>query len=166
MKAETSQPRQAPAFNIPISNGLANRADPLHADGPSGDQHAVKIRLQLFQCNGPSHRRVQMDRHLHALQFPDCRPHHPARQAVGRIANDEFVFLSRMIGKLLLDFSDEIGLVYFETEYFGGEGLQGAALARGGKLIFGPECGDPSINLALRAAAVYKNEERDEFDAF
>ena len=64
-----------------------------------------------------------------------------------------------------MDYSDEIGLVYFETEYFGGEGSQGAVLARSGKIIFGPEYRYHSINLALREIGVDKKAERDEFDA-
>jgi len=46
-------------------------------------------------------------------------------------------------------------LVYFETEYFGGSGSQGAAAFRDGSLVFGPKTGEYGpINEALALLGV------------
>jgi len=57
-------------------------------------------------------------------------------------------------------------LMYFETEYFGGLGGQGAAVFRDGELIFGPHwAAIGSINHALKLLGVrIEGPSRDEFE--
>ena len=46
-------------------------------------------------------------------------------------------------------------LLYFETEYFGGMGTQGAAVFRDGELVFGPQAAELGpINNALAVLGV------------
>src|SRR5262249_48891583 len=57
-------------------------------------------------------------------------------------------------------------LVYFETDYFGGRGIQTAAVFRDGALVFGPESAEfGPINAALRLLGVgVTPPAADEFD--
>lgn len=75
-----------------------------------------------------------------------------------------FRFLDSKVISLLIDSSKEDAVAYVETEYFGGEGDQGAVVARDGKIVFGPAAGDGSINAALRLLGAKKETEHDEFD--
>jgi hypothetical protein len=50
-----------------------------------------------------------------------------------------FNYLSEQLVRELKIGSSSGCLVYFETEYFGGDGSQGAAVFREGELIFGPQ---------------------------
>ena len=79
------------------------------------------------------------------------------------LSSDGFEFLSPKITKLLLDFSDAKGLVYLETDYFGGIGEQGAIAAKEGKIVYGPSKEKRSINKALRKIGVIRILS-DEFD--
>jgi hypothetical protein len=86
-----------------------------------------------------------------------------AKQKVS--AGEPFVFLTPKVGDLLLSYADDAGLLYFETDYFGGVGTQGAIVARNGKVAFGPATGEGTINSALQLIGVSKGSSRDEFDA-
>jgi hypothetical protein len=66
---------------------------------------------------------------------------------------------------LLKEASKDEALVYVETEYFGGDGGQGAIVAHRGDIFFGPAEGDGSINAALRLLEAKKDGAHDEFDA-
>jgi hypothetical protein len=65
-----------------------------------------------------------------------------------------FVHLTPKVTSLLRSVSDARGLIYFETDYAGGHGTQGAMVARGGELVFGPVSGPGTINAALRLLGV------------
>ena len=55
---------------------------------------------------------------------------------------DGFVYLSQQLAAVLCSASAEGAVMYFETEYFGGVGTQGAAVYQLGACIFGPESAD------------------------
>jgi hypothetical protein len=56
-------------------------------------------------------------------------------------------------------------VAYIETDYFGGEGAQVAAVWEGGKIIFGPRQADIGpINEALRLLGIVRTQTYDEFD--
>lgn len=65
-----------------------------------------------------------------------------------------FMLLSAKIKRVLAAAADERGLVYFETDYAGGHGTQGAIVARSGVIVFGPASGAGSINTALSLLGV------------
>jgi hypothetical protein len=56
-------------------------------------------------------------------------------------------------------------IAYVEAEYFGGDGMQAAAVWEAGALVFGPVVADDAINQALRALGVSKGAHSDEFAA-
>ncbi|WP_124541583.1 hypothetical protein [Piscinibacter terrae] len=74
--------------------------------------------------------------------------------------------LSQQLLLKLSDASAGCTLVYFETEYFGGIGSQGAAAFRDGALIFGPQAGEfGPINQALTLLGVHvAAPAQDEFE--
>jgi hypothetical protein len=56
-------------------------------------------------------------------------------------------------------------VAYVETEYFGGDGVQAAAVWEGGAIAFGPRQADAGpINEALRLLGVERTTAQDEFD--
>jgi hypothetical protein len=76
-----------------------------------------------------------------------------------------FRFLSSKLLALLVEASREDAVAYFETEYYGGLGDQGAVVAKDGKIISGPKEGDGSINSALQLLGVKKENAYDEYEA-
>jgi len=81
------------------------------------------------------------------------------------LVNKHFSFLTPKIVRLIVKDSREEPIGYFETEYSGGVGDQGAILGKNGKIIFGPEVGSGSINRMLALMSVESNGIQDEFDA-
>jgi hypothetical protein len=78
---------------------------------------------------------------------------------------DEFQYLTREVIAALKEASLGGTLAYFETEYFGGAGGQGAAAFKDGDLIFGPEWKKIGpINQALKLLGV--RLERPFYDEF
>ena len=79
---------------------------------------------------------------------------------------DGFVYLSQQLAAALCNASEEGALIYFETEYFGGSGAQGAAVYKGGTCILGPERADfGPINRALALVGVRtESPAHDEFE--
>lgn len=78
-----------------------------------------------------------------------------------------FTYLSRQLTDVLVIASCSTSLVYFETEYFGGTGAQGAAAFINGSLVFGPisaEIGPINEALALLGAVVI-SPAHDEFES-
>jgi hypothetical protein len=78
-----------------------------------------------------------------------------------------FQYLSKELLDLLRRSSHEEPLMYFETEYFGGAGGQGAVVFQDGDLIFGPHWAEVGpINQALKLLGVSCGPPaRDEFEA-
>ena len=65
----------------------------------------------------------------------------------------------------LVELSTLCPLIYFKTEYFGGEGVQLALAFEDGKIIFGPAKGATGpINQALQLIDVKAKRNHDEFD--
>jgi hypothetical protein len=56
-------------------------------------------------------------------------------------------------------------IAYLEAEFFGGEGVQAAAIWNYGKLIFGPLVAPDAINRALSLLGVSNEDHIDEFEA-
>lgn len=77
-----------------------------------------------------------------------------------------FEHLSEALLAVLAEASVGGALVYFETAYFGGAGLQGAVLLRDGAIAFGPQSADIGpINGALAAMGVQRAAgAQDEYD--
>lgn len=68
---------------------------------------------------------------------------------------DGFNYLSRSLATRLRMGSVGATLLYFETEYFGGMGTQGAAVFRDGDIVFGPQSAELGpINSALALLGV------------
>jgi hypothetical protein len=66
-----------------------------------------------------------------------------------------FNYLSPALSAVLQTLSARSTLLYFETEYFGGMGTQGAAVFRDGELVFGPQAAELGpINNALAVLGV------------
>lgn len=66
-----------------------------------------------------------------------------------------FTYLASSLVQELLAASAEGNLMYFETEYFGGAGSQGAAVFRAGKFAYGPKAAVAGpINEALALLGV------------
>lgn len=79
---------------------------------------------------------------------------------------DGFTYLSDQLQIELVAASDGGEILYFETEYFGGVGTQGAAVYSNGALVFGPKSAEEGpINEALRVLGVSAGSKRDEFEA-
>jgi len=76
-----------------------------------------------------------------------------------------FRYLSPKVLQLLTDASRSEAIAYFETDYFGGAGDQGAMVAKDGKVVFGPMAGSHAINSALQILGVMKEGAQDEFEA-
>ena len=78
-----------------------------------------------------------------------------------------FQHLSKQLLDQLRHSSHEGALMYFETEYFGGDGGQGAAVFQDGDLVFGPHWAEVGpINQALKLLGVScEPSDRDEFEA-
>jgi hypothetical protein len=63
----------------------------------------------------------------------------------------DFIYLSEQLMAVLREASSEGTLLYFETDYFGGFGGQGAAVFQNGVCVLGPEsAGIGPINRGLR----------------
>jgi hypothetical protein len=77
-----------------------------------------------------------------------------------------FTHLSEQLTRVLQTASATTPIMYFETDYFGGVGLQGAAVFRGADTLYGPEVAEIGpINGALRTLGVQvRAPARDEFD--
>ena len=68
---------------------------------------------------------------------------------------DGFNYLSPALARVFKHASDRCVLLYFETEYFGGMGTQGAAVFRDGEIAFGPQSAELGpINDALAVLGV------------
>lgn len=78
----------------------------------------------------------------------------------------KFTFLSERFLRQLQAFSESGPIMYFETDYFGGPGTQGALVCEGGKVVLGPIFSNRfgPINEALAYMGVKKAGDRDEFD--
>ncbi len=74
-------------------------------------------------------------------------------------------FLDARIVACLIEAAQPDAIAYVETDYFGGEGAQGAVVVRAGQLVSGPVVGEGSINAALRLLGVQKGAHFDEFAA-
>lgn len=77
-----------------------------------------------------------------------------------------FTYLSHQLRQELAAASADGPLMYFETEYFGGTGAQGAAVFEDGQLVFGPASAEfGPINAALAAMGVQvAAPARDQFE--
>ncbi len=76
-----------------------------------------------------------------------------------------FFFLTPKVVDLLKEISTYGMIGYFETDYFGDTGGQGAILARLDKITFGPQVGANSINEMLELLGARRKGEQDAFDA-
>jgi hypothetical protein len=78
---------------------------------------------------------------------------------------DGFTYLSPSLAAFLADHSRHGALVYFEAEYFGGDGTQAAVAFRDGHpLSPTPSSGDGAINRGLGCLGITPNGAFDEFD--
>ena len=76
-----------------------------------------------------------------------------------------FTYLSPSLAAFLADHSQHAALVYFETEYSGGDGTQAAAAYRNGRALSPtPSSGDGAINRALGCLGITRHGAFDEFD--
>lgn len=89
-----------------------------------------------------------------------------ASGTVGTNPHPIFRSMSVALEHLLFDLSAEGPIAYVETEYWGGEGHQAAAVWKDGQLVFGPAKGDiGTINAALKYLDASSEGHRDAFEA-
>lgn len=81
------------------------------------------------------------------------------------LTGDETEALPESIVKLCTVLSEENTLAYVEAEYFGGHGMQAAAVFKDGQLVGVVIIDEFAINHALRLLGVSKNAQSDEFEA-
>ena len=81
-------------------------------------------------------------------------------------AFEEFWKFPKGLLPLVESLSKDQSVAYVETEYFGGTGVQAAAVWLKGKLVYGPKQNKKigPINAALRRLGVRASDGRDEFD--
>jgi hypothetical protein len=117
------------------------------------EEHAVAVALDAAGVAFIPMLDVLLDRL--AARFPASGGHAPA----------EFSKLSPSAVLWLQELSATGRVAYIETEYFGGEGAQVAAVWEGGTIIFGPRQADIGpINDALRLLGIVRTQTHDEFD--
>ena len=128
-----------------------------------GSKHVLDSIQQRFGMS----RVVELSQGLFLLpvieELYDALP--STRDALTWEGEFHFRFLDSKVVALLKEASKESAVAYVETEYFGGDGDQGAIVARDGTIVFGPAAGDGSINAALRLIGATKEAAYDEFDA-
>lgn len=77
-----------------------------------------------------------------------------------------FTFLDKGLSETLASASVASPLAYLETDYFGGDGCQGAVAYDRGSVIFGPANGDIGpISSALAQIGTVRGDAYDEFEA-
>jgi hypothetical protein len=81
--------------------------------------------------------------------------------------SEGFNYLSKQLSLVLAEVSEEGTFAYIETEYFGGDGAQGAVVFTHGAITFGPKSAEAGpINEALRMlGATVPAPYSDEFEA-
>ena len=134
-----------------------------HIQAIIGSEHVLQSLQQRFGVS----RVVELSQGLFLLplteEFYNALP--SAADAFAWSGQFHFCFLDSKVVALLIDASKADAVAYVETEYFGGDGDQGAIVAREGKIVFGPAAGDGSINAALGLIGARKETGHDEFDA-
>jgi hypothetical protein len=79
-------------------------------------------------------------------------------------SDETFMLLTVGLHRLLTEISEDGILAYIETEYFGGQGGQGAMVIRDGQEIMPPEWSESdTINKALRLLGLESSNAEDEF---
>ena len=73
-------------------------------------------------------------------------------------------YLTDSVIEFLKDHSVGAQLVYMETDYFGGYGIQAGVFFENGEMKFEPMDGDGTVNHLLRLLGVRKHLLKDEFD--
>lgn len=87
-----------------------------------------------------------------------------ASKTMPRETDETFMLLSAGLHRLLVDISEDGILAYVETEYFGGQGGQGAMVIQDGQEIMPPEWSESNtINRALRLLGIESTNSQDEF---
>ena len=132
-------------YAIVAANDVADR---IHEDWPNlkrydaGDSHSIfPIEQELIDQR---------------LQSANAAPQE----------SETFIYLTDKFQILLQDLSRHGKLSYLETEYFGGEGGQGACVFEHGNELMPPTWAESNtINDALAILGVESNDEYDEFDA-
>jgi hypothetical protein len=147
----------------PAMDRSGKRAMGHHIQAIIGSNHVLQSLRQRF---GES-RVAKLNQGLLLLPlteaFYDALP--SASDAFTSNGEFHFRFLDSKVVALLIDASKIGPVAYVETEYFGGDGDQGAIVAHEGKIVFGPAAGDGSINAALRLIGAEKETSHDEFEA-
>lgn len=75
------------------------------------------------------------------------------------------VYYTEAVHQFLVQSSFHTKLAYFETDYFGGAGVQAGLLYENGRLRIPPRSGEGTINLLLKELGVWHAQGRGEFDA-
>jgi hypothetical protein len=121
--------------------------------------------LQAFATRHSLHRPVNLEQGLALLPLrDDDLDSFLLAPLTGH--RDEFNYLSDQLLRELEAGSAEGDLMYFETEYFGGVGSQGAVVLRNEQVVFGPKAAEHgAINEALAVLGVPATSTRDRFES-
>jgi hypothetical protein len=132
-------------YAIVAANDVADR---IHEDWP---------QLKRYDA-GDSHSIFPVDREMidQRLESDDAPPQE----------SETFIYLTDEFQNMLQDLSRHGKLCYLETEYFGGDGGQGACVYEHGNELMPPTWAESNtINDALATLGVESTDEYDAFDA-
>src|SRR5262249_43778661 len=126
---------------------------------------ATTALLETFACEHGLHPPIRLSQGLGLLPLRDIDLD---KFLVAPLTGhaEGFNYLSEQLIRELKIASSSGSLLYFETEYFGGDGTQGAGVFQEGELIFGPESamfGPINEALAILGTRVIPPA-RDEFE--
>jgi hypothetical protein len=127
-----------------------------------------KTALEAIQQRLATSRVIALNQGLFLLpvteELYDALPE-PAETTAELFAGCSFEFMRPKIAQFLLDIAHSERIAYVETDYFGGEGDQGAFVVEGGEMIFEPESGHGTINSVLRRLGATRGDSADAFEA-
>ncbi len=106
---------------------------------------------------------IELPQGIHLLPLTEDLYDAVAEVDDNALRDPAFMFLSSKIGSLLLSHASGRGLVYFETDYFGGTGTQGAVYVKAGEVLMAPTMEPNSINHALKLWGIGATGNKDEF---
>jgi len=127
---------------------------------------AINNDIMLLKSkSGIRNSKYQLNERLSLLPLTDSDVLSISQNSETEIDN-EFSSMSERFLRLILGQLIEGSYLFFETEYFGGDGAQSAVLISNGKITFGPTTAEIGpINYALSKLGVIIGENKqDEFD--
>ncbi len=130
-----------------------------HVQAILGEKHNLDEIKRLYEHS----KVIELPQGIYLLPLTEDLYDAVAEVDDNALSDPAFMFLSSKIGSLLLSHSSGQGLVYFETDYFGGTGTQGAVYVKAGEVLIQPTLESNSINQALKLWGIRSSLGKDEF---